>query len=94
MSPQLDKYSPVLMGFPFLKSRDMVGTEREAQVVVQEEEEWSESSNGQPKHCTRGHWRPAEDAKLRELVSQHGPQNWNRIAENLEGRSGKKNKCK
>jgi len=42
----------------------------------------------QSKLCARGHWRPAEDAKLRELVSQHGPQNWNLIAEKLERRSG------
>ncbi|XP_020599062.1 transcription factor MYB56-like [Phalaenopsis equestris] len=41
------------------------------------------------KLCTRGHWRPAEDAKLKELVTQFGPKNWNLIAENLEGRSGK-----
>ncbi|GAB4834939.1 hypothetical protein Ancab_033205 [Ancistrocladus abbreviatus] len=45
--------------------------------------------NGQAKLCARGHWRPAEDAKLRELVAQFGPQNWNLIAEKLEGRSGK-----
>ncbi|KAJ6761750.1 hypothetical protein OIU74_024414 [Salix koriyanagi] len=45
--------------------------------------------NGHPKLCARGHWRPAEDAKLKELVAQYGPQNWNLIAENLEGRSGK-----
>ena len=38
--------------------------------------------------CARGHWRPAEDAKLKELVIQHGPQNWNIIAEKLQGRSG------
>lgn len=44
---------------------------------------------GHAKLCARGHWRPAEDAKLRELVAQYGPQNWNLIAENLEGRSGK-----
>ncbi|KAJ6798768.1 transcription factor MYB56-like [Iris pallida] len=37
----------------------------------------------------RGHWRPAEDAKLRELVAQNGPQNWNLIADKLQGRSGK-----
>lgn len=42
----------------------------------------------QPKLYARGHWRPAEDAKLRVLVSLHGPQNWNLIAEKLEGRSG------
>ncbi|KAK8919107.1 Transcription factor MYB44 [Platanthera zijinensis] len=41
------------------------------------------------KLCSRGHWRPAEDCKLKELVALHGPQNWNLIAEKLEGRSGK-----
>ncbi|KAJ8763167.1 hypothetical protein K2173_025552 [Erythroxylum novogranatense] len=45
--------------------------------------------NGHTKLCARGHWRPAEDAKLKELVVQYGPQNWNLIAENLVGRSGK-----
>nr|WVD52786.1 transcription factor MYB105-like protein [Lagerstroemia excelsa] len=53
----------------------------------------SEQSNGQSggnnKLCARGHWRPAEDAKLKELVALYGPQNWNLIAEKLEGRSGK-----
>ncbi|XP_075512646.1 transcription factor MYB54-like [Primulina tabacum] len=43
----------------------------------------------QPKVCSRGHWRPQEDAKLKDLVAQFGPQNWNIIAEKLEGRSGK-----
>ncbi|GLJ50347.1 hypothetical protein SUGI_1072680 [Cryptomeria japonica] len=46
-------------------------------------------SCGQSKLCARGHWRPAEDAKLKELVAQYGPQNWNLIAEKLHGRSGK-----
>ncbi|CAK9322852.1 unnamed protein product [Citrullus colocynthis] len=41
------------------------------------------------KLCARGHWRPAEDTKLKELVAHYGPQNWNLIAENLPGRSGK-----
>ncbi|KAK4779930.1 hypothetical protein SAY87_016036 [Trapa incisa] len=53
-----------------------------------------EHSNGQSggnnsKLCARGHWRPAEDTKLKELVALHGPQNWNLIAEKLKGRSGK-----
>lgn len=43
---------------------------------------------GHTKLCVRGHWRPAEDAKLKELVAQFGPQNWNNIAEHLQGRSG------
>ncbi|XP_075662840.1 uncharacterized protein LOC142632288 [Castanea sativa] len=41
------------------------------------------------KRCHRGHWKPAEDEKLQQLVEQHGPQNWNFIADHLEGRSGK-----
>ncbi|KAI4381358.1 hypothetical protein MLD38_007437 [Melastoma candidum] len=41
------------------------------------------------KFCARGHWRPAEDAELKELVAIYGPQNWNLIAEKLKGRSGK-----
>ncbi|XP_073158545.1 transcription factor MYB117-like [Henckelia pumila] len=45
--------------------------------------------NGKPKVCCRGHWKPSEDAKLRELVAMHGPQNWNLIAQKLQGRSGK-----
>ncbi|XP_060215873.1 transcription factor MYB86-like [Lycium barbarum] len=48
-----------------------------------------ETESGQSKLCARGHWRPAEDAKLKELVAIYGPQNWNLIAEKLEGRSGK-----
>lgn len=41
--------------------------------------------------CSRGHWRPSEDEKLKELVESYGPHNWNAIAENLRGRSGKIN---
>lgn len=41
------------------------------------------------KCCARGHWKPSEDAKLREVVAIYGPQNWNLIAEKLQGRSGK-----
>ncbi|XVF12046.1 hypothetical protein REPUB_Repub08aG0081100 [Reevesia pubescens] len=39
--------------------------------------------------CSRGHWRPVEDERLRELVERYGPHNWNAIAEKLQGRSGK-----
>lgn len=49
----------------------------------------SNNASGQSKLCARGHWRPAEDTKLKELVALYGPQNWNLIAEKLEGRSGK-----
>ncbi|XP_030474837.2 transcription factor CSA-like [Syzygium oleosum] len=46
-------------------------------------------SGDEGKVCTRGHWRPAEDEKLRHLVEQYGAHNWNAIAEKLQGRSGK-----
>ncbi|OMP03591.1 hypothetical protein COLO4_10323 [Corchorus olitorius] len=44
---------------------------------------------GPSKLCARGHWKPAEDSKLKELVALYGPQNWNLIAEKLQGRTGK-----
>ncbi|OMO95023.1 hypothetical protein CCACVL1_05637 [Corchorus capsularis] len=47
------------------------------------------ASSDDVKTCPRGHWRPAEDEKLRQLVQQYGAQNWNSIAEKLQGRSGK-----
>ncbi|KAK4431992.1 Transcription factor [Sesamum alatum] len=49
----------------------------------------AEGRNGVTKVCSRGHWRPQEDAKLKELVNKFGPHNWNLIAQNLQGRSGK-----
>ncbi|KAF8411704.1 hypothetical protein HHK36_004262 [Tetracentron sinense] len=52
-------------------------------------EESGAGNSDDARTCPRGHWRPAEDEKLRQLVEQHGPQNWNSIAENLQGRSGK-----
>ena len=47
-----------------------------------------EESSDDAKTCPRGHWRPAEDEKLRQLVEEYGAQNWNSIAEKLQGRSG------
>ncbi|CAL4903875.1 unnamed protein product [Urochloa decumbens] len=47
------------------------------------------NSSRSPSSCPRGHWRPGEDEKLRQLVENYGPQNWNSIAEKLDGRSGK-----
>ncbi|KAF9599703.1 hypothetical protein IFM89_001649 [Coptis chinensis] len=59
-------------------------------VLVMMEDSAGGSSNDDAKTCCpRGHWRPAEDEKLRQLVEQYGPQNWNSIAEKLQGRSGK-----
>ncbi|KAF5735467.1 hypothetical protein HS088_TW15G00973 [Tripterygium wilfordii] len=48
-----------------------------------------DQSKSSSSSCPRGHWRPAEDDKLRQLVEQYGAQNWNSIAEKLHGRSGK-----
>lgn len=68
------------------------GVDRKGLPLKLGEEEKRKSSaagkTGHTKLCARGHWRPAEDAKLKELVAQYGPQNWNVIAENLDGRSG------
>lgn len=47
-----------------------------------------EESSDDAKTSPRGHWRPAEDEKLRQLVEEYGAQNWNSIAEKLQGRSG------
>lgn len=58
-------------------------------LTTNEEDQDQEYCNKKSKLCARGHWRPAEDAKLKELVALYGPQNWNLIAENLQGRSGK-----
>jgi myb proto-oncogene protein len=55
---------------------------------VEEEKSSVPVKIGYSKLCSRGHWRPAEDAKLKELVAEFGPQNWNLIAEHLDGRSG------
>lgn len=52
------------------------------------EDSGAASSDDVNKTCPRGHWRPAEDEKLRQLVEQYGAQNWNSIAEKLQGRSG------
>jgi len=49
----------------------------------------SSNSGDSKKGCSRGHWRPSEDERLKKLVKQYGPQNWNFISEHLEGRSGK-----
>ena len=51
-------------------------------------EENGGGSGDDSRSCPRGHWRPAEDEKLRRLVDEYGPQNWNSIAEKLQGRSG------
>ncbi|KAL2465831.1 Transcription factor [Abeliophyllum distichum] len=55
----------------------------------EKERENQEENGRKTKQCARGHWRPHEDAKLKQLVAQLGPHNWNLIAEKLEGRSGK-----
>ncbi|XP_071727952.1 transcription factor MYB56-like [Rutidosis leptorrhynchoides] len=41
------------------------------------------------KKMAKGHWKPYEDLKLRDLVAIYGPRNWNLISEKFPGRSGK-----
>ncbi|XP_039682836.1 transcription factor MYB52 [Medicago truncatula] len=38
---------------------------------------------------SKAHWKPSEDAKLKQLIADHGAKNWNNIAEQLQGRTGK-----
>ncbi|XP_076945641.1 transcription factor MYB52-like [Bidens hawaiensis] len=38
---------------------------------------------------TKGHWKPSEDVKLRNLVAVHGPRNWKTKSQQFPGRSGK-----
>ncbi|GMI79580.1 BRASSINOSTEROIDS AT VASCULAR AND ORGANIZING CENTER, myb domain protein 56 [Hibiscus trionum] len=78
------------LSFEPLQSRGTTqGVEKRELSLNLDVENGSNNKNGHTKLCCRGHWRPAEDAKLKELVAQYGPQNWNLIAEHLEGRSGK-----
>lgn len=65
-------------------SLNLVGEEADHDDVIQS----PAAAASKTKLCARGHWRPAEDSKLKELVAQFGPQNWNLIAEHLDGRSG------
>ncbi|KAG6477235.1 hypothetical protein ZIOFF_066487 [Zingiber officinale] len=52
--------------------------------------ERSNECGHETKLCARrAHWMPQEDCRLRDLVLLHGPQNWNLIAAQLQGRSGK-----
>ncbi|KAK6913283.1 SANT/Myb domain [Dillenia turbinata] len=56
---------------------------------MQQTSEENAMMHSSSKVCSRGHWRPSEDSTLKELVALYGPQNWNLIAEKLQGRSGK-----
>ncbi|KAI0494624.1 hypothetical protein KFK09_024765 [Dendrobium nobile] len=75
--------------FPFMGNSDTNEVLAENHNRADAEEENLNESTGQSSLCARGHWRPEEDSKLKALVSIYGPQNWNLIAEKLEGRSGK-----
>lgn len=55
----------------------------------EDEDHGHRRNGGHRKLCSRGHWRPHEDDRLKDLVAHYGPQNWNLISEKLQGRSGK-----
>ncbi|CAL5365246.1 unnamed protein product [Camellia sinensis] len=54
-----------------------------------DDEDSIEKKFGYTMLCARGHWRPHENSKLKELVTQYDSQNWNLIAEKLQGRPRK-----
>ncbi|RRT84557.1 hypothetical protein B296_00011531 [Ensete ventricosum] len=73
--------------FPFMES--CLGFQENPQENTEVVHGVGEDNPDGGKTCARGHWRPAEDSKLRRLVELYGPQNWKLIAEKLKGRSGK-----
>ncbi|CAL9095574.1 unnamed protein product, partial [Musa textilis] len=73
--------------FPFMES--CLGFQENLQENTEVAHVAGEDNPDGGKTCARGHWRPAEDSKLRRLVELYGPQNWKLIAEKLNGRSGK-----
>ncbi|PKA61829.1 Transcription factor MYB44 [Apostasia shenzhenica] len=79
---------PLALQHPLFSSADRNGSGNEAGLEGSNGEDGSDSKDHDSKLCSRGHWRPEEDVKLRELVARHGPQNWNLIALKLHGRSG------
>ncbi|XP_010445650.1 PREDICTED: myb-related protein B-like [Camelina sativa] len=48
-----------------------------------------EERNKEKISSSRDQWKLSEDLKLRELVAEYGPRNWNQIAEKIQGRTGK-----
>ncbi|XP_057777235.1 transcription factor MYB105-like [Salvia miltiorrhiza] len=77
-------------GFPFSdEANNSEGIDLNASLNDEDPDQDSHVHGSRSKVCARGHWRPAEDAKLKDLVALYGPQNWNLIAEKLDGRSGK-----
>ncbi|XP_009401409.2 transcription factor MYB56-like [Musa acuminata AAA Group] len=73
--------------FPFMES--CLGFQENPQENTEVAHGVGEDNPDGGKTCARGHWRPAEDSKLRRLVELYGPQNWKLIAEKFKGRSGK-----
>ncbi|KZV51189.1 transcriptional activator Myb-like [Dorcoceras hygrometricum] len=54
--------------------------------------EYSKTGNGAHQKrftCNKFHWRPEEDEKLTSLVQKIGPNNWELIAKQFRGRTGK-----
>lgn len=82
----------------FVKSSQVPDQGESRGIILKEDDDDDEDQVGeadlgrngnQARLFARGHWRPHEDAKLRDLVAHFGPQNWNVIAAKLQGRSGK-----
>ncbi|KAJ4888185.1 myb domain protein 110 [Raphanus sativus] len=54
--------------------------------MLKKSDEFKKKQRGSSRGCSRGHWRISEDSQLMELVAVYGPQNWNHIAEKMQGR--------
>lgn len=76
---------PVLNG---AESGEIFLNQPQQQHGDEDEDHDQRRNGGHTKLCSRGHWRPHEDDRLKDLVAHYGPQNWNLIAEKLQGRSG------
>jgi hypothetical protein len=59
-------------------------------LVIQPNESMVKNNGGNFRNTkpSKAHWKPSEDAKLKQLIADHGAKNWNNIAEQLEGRTG------
>jgi len=59
-------------------------------LVIQTNESMVENNGGNFRNTkpSKAHWKPSEDAKLKQLIADDGAKNWNNIAKQLHGRSG------
>ncbi|KAF8048725.1 hypothetical protein N665_2423s0004 [Sinapis alba] len=74
--------------YPFGENNAVKFPNKKRMVKVSDESKKKKKQRGS-RVCSRGHWKISEDSQLIELVAVYGPQNWNHIAEKMQGRTGK-----